>query len=268
MTETTERSALPVSATNPAAAELAHSEMSLFDHLRELRKRIFYSTFGILVGSIIAYSYTPEILKLLSAPFDQAFHNASLIGTGPAEAFVLKMKMAIFAGILVSSPFSFFQFWLFISPGLYEREKKWVLPFVIAASLLFLLGVWFCYVAVLPVAFDFFAEEYRSIGIAPTLRVSEHLSVVAQGLIGFGAVFETPILAFVLGRAGFITHRTLIEFGRYAVVVIFIIAAVLTPPDVLSQLLMAGPLLVLYGLSIGILYFTARQPPELTDENK
>lgn len=232
------------------------TEMHLFEHLRELRKRLLFIALGLLAASTAAYSFSGEIFALLAAPYNAQFPNQMLIGTGPAEAFLLKIKVALFAGAIVSSPFTFLQFWLFIAPGLYDNERKLVIPFVISTSALFLFGVYFCYTAVVPVAFSFFADEYRSVGITPAIRMSEHLTVLTQALLGFGAVFEMPVLAFFLARVGLITHRTLIDGGRYAIVIIFIVSAILTPPDVLSQFLMAIPLLLLYALSILIVRIT------------
>jgi sec-independent protein translocase protein TatC len=183
-----------------------------------------------------------------------------LIGTGLAEAFVLKLKVALFAGIVLSSPFLFFQLWLFVAPGLYAAERRLVVPFVASTTSLFLLGVWFCYEWVFPFAFEFFRGEYASIGVTPTVRISEHLALMIQGLVGFGAVFQLPVLAFFLARLGIIDERTLIGGTRYAIVAIFILSAVLTPPDVLTQFLMAGPLLLLYGISILVVRFTTPAP--------
>lgn len=234
-------------------------EMDLFGHLRELRRRLMLSLSAVVIGAVAAYSYTTEIFDFLSKPYFVAFPDNILIGTGLAEAFVLKLKVAFFSGILLAAPFLFTQLWLFIAPGLYEREKRLAWPFVISTTSLFLTGVWFCYEWVFPFAFEFFREEYKSIGVTPTVRISEHLALMIQGLVGFGAVFQLPVIAFFLGRLGVIDDRTLISGARYAVVIIFIVSALLTPPDVLTQFLMAGPLLLLYGLSIVVVRLTSRK---------
>ena len=137
-----------------------------------------------------------------------------------------------------------------------------VIPFILATTSLFVGGVAFCYYVVFPFAFQFFSEQYISIGITPTVRISEHLSLVLQGLIGFGLVFELPVLAFLLGRLGVIDDQTLIRYWRYAIVIIFIVSAIMTPPDVLTQFLMAVPLLLLYALSIWVVKVTARSRTE------
>ncbi len=233
-------------------------EMGLMEHLHELRRRLVYCFIGVAVGSVVAYAFSHEVFELLSAPYHRAFPNQALIGTGPAEAFLIRIKVALFSGALLVSPFLFAQLWLFVAPGLYESERKFVIPFVAASCALFLLGIWLCYTTMLPLAFTFFSEQYQEIGLTPTVKISEHLSLVVTSLLGFGIVFEMPIVAFILGRAGIIDHKMLIGGARYATVAIFVISAILTPPDIMSQFLMATPLLALYGLSILILKYTAR----------
>jgi sec-independent protein translocase protein TatC len=150
-----------------------------------------------------------------------------------------------------------------VAPGLYAREKRVALPFSIAAALFFIGGAAFCYWLVFPVAFAFFLEEFASIGVSPAIRISEYLTFAARMLLAFGVTFELPVATFFLARLGVVTHDMLLHAWRYAIVVIFIVAAVLTPgPDVASQMLMATPLLVLYALSIGIAWLVARPAPE------
>ena len=237
-------------------------EMDLFDHIRELRSRLLIIGTSVILFSVGGFLYSGQAFSFLSKPFHEAFSGDLLIGTGPSEAFILRLKVAVFLGFLISLPVIFHQLWKFVEPGLYEHEKKLVIPFVLITSLLFLVGVWFCYDTVMPFAFEFFRGQYEAIGVTPTIRISEHLSLLLKALIGFGVVFEMPVLAFILGRLGIINHHSLIAFGRYAIVLIFIVAAILTPPDVLTQFLLAGPLLLLYGLSILILRFTARKEEE------
>ena len=243
-------------------------EMSLFDHLGELRSCILKSILAVLVGAVCCYSYSTEVFEFLNRPYFASFPGAILIGTSPAEAFMLKIKVAIYCGLLVTSPIIFHQFWIFISPGLYEHERRMVLPFVFITSTLFLFGAWFCFHWVLPIALSFFNQEYQSIGVSPNIKVSEHLSTIIQGTLAFGVVFELPVLAYFLGRGGIITSQMLISSGRVAIAAIFIISAVLTPPDVLSQFLMAGPLLMLYGLSILIVKAVEKKGQELIISEK
>ncbi len=242
----------------PAPDSAPKSEMGLFEHLNELRRRLVYSAAAICVGAVIAYAYSMQVFTLLSAPYYAAFPGGVLIGTGPAEAFMIRLKVALFVGALIVSPVLFAQVWLFISPGLYEQERKMFIPFLLITTLLFLLGIWLCYAQVLPLAYQFFHAEYQATGLTPNIKISEHLSMMVSAMLGFGIVFEMPLLAYLLGRLGVIDHHTLINGGRYAIVSIFVVSAVLTPPDVLSQFLMATPLLILYGVSILVLKYTAK----------
>ncbi|MBX7144987.1 MAG: twin-arginine translocase subunit TatC [Oligoflexia bacterium] len=239
------------------------AEMTLFEHLAELRSCLLHIALAVLVTAIIAYYFSTQVFQILSAPYFAAFPNAPLVGTGPAEAFMIKLKVALAVGIFASSPIVFFEIWRFIAPGLYEHEKKMVLPFVVSATSLFLLGAWFCYAGVIPVAFDFFHQEYQSVGLTPNIKISEHLAMVLQGMLAFGLVFELPVLAYFGGRFGILTKAGLISSVRYAIVVIFIVSAILTPPDVLSQLLMAIPLCLLYAISIWVVAFAERKRSSL-----
>jgi sec-independent protein translocase protein TatC len=233
--------------------------MGVMEHLRELRKRLLYSAVVVTIGAIGAYYFSGEVFALLSAPYIEGFGNAPLIGTSPAEAWLLKVKVAFFCGAVITSPVLFYQFWAFIAPGLYERERRWVVPFVFVSSSLFLGGAAFCYYTVLPMALSFFRDEFLSIGVTPTIRIGEHVSMTIVTLLGFGVVFELPLLTFVLARAGIIDQHFLIRWYRQAILLIFIISAIVTPPDVLSQVLLALPLLGLYVVSIGIALVTARR---------
>ena len=237
------------------------AEMGLFEHLAELRRRLIYVFAAVCLGAAVAYNYSAEVFTLLSAPYYASFPHGVLIGTGPAEAFMIRLKVAFFAGALIVSPFLFAQVWLFVSPGLYEHERRMFIPFLFVTTALFLLGVWLCYAQVLPLAYRFFNAEYSAVALTPNIKISEHLSLMVMTLLGFGIVFEMPVLAYLLGRLGIIDQRMLIAGGRYAIVAIFIVSAILTPPDVLSQFLMATPLLLLYGVSILVVKYTAKSRP-------
>jgi sec-independent protein translocase protein TatC len=227
-------------------------KMGIMEHLRELRKRIFISLVAVIAGAIGCYYYSGPIFQILCDPYTHSFSGAPLIGTSPAEAWVLKVKVALFCGCLVTSPFLFYQLWAFIAPALYVNEKRWIIPFVLASSVLFIGGAAFCYTTVLPITLAFFRDEFTSIRVTPTIRIGDHVSMTMMMLLGFGAVFELPLLTLVLARFGVIDHHFLIRWYRQAIVVIFIISAIITPPDVFSQMLMAVPLLALYAVSICI----------------
>src|SRR5262245_5639145 len=243
--------------------------MPLTAHLEELRTRLIRALLAIAVGFGLSYWIAEPLVAWLLRPLTALRPDEALvIGTGVTDAFFTKLKVSFIAGIFVASPAVFYQIWQFIAPGLYERERRVALPFSIAASFFFVAGAAFCYYLVFPVAFRFFLDEFTSVGIAPQIRVSEYLTFTSRMLLAFGATFELPVATFFLARVGLVTHHTMIAWMRYAIVVIFVVAAVLTPgPDVASQLLMATPLLVLYALSIGIAYLVARPAPESASDD-
>ena len=242
-------------------------KLPLTAHLDELRTRLIRSLIGIGVGFAVCYSGIEPLMAWLIAPVRQLEStHVQIIGTGLAEAFFTKLKVGFIGGIFLSSPVIFYQIWKFVAPGLHDDERRYVMPFVGFATFFFLAGAWFCYRFVFPTAFGFFIAEYGSVAIAPMLKISEYLSFATRMLLAFGVVFELPVFTFFLARVGVVNHTLMIATWRYAVVAIFVIAAVLTPgPDVASQILMATPLLVLYALSIGVAYVFGRPPAPETD---
>jgi len=248
---------------------MADLKMPLTEHLEELRTRMIRAVLGIVVAFVLTYNFADALFEFLTEPLRlQENDSLQLIGTGVTEAFFTKLKVSLIAAIFVASPILFFQAWQFVVPGLYDHERRYALPFVIVATIFFLLGATFCYWVVFPVGYAFFLAEYQNIGVAPAIRISEYLSFSARMLLAFGVTFELPVVTFFLARIGLVTHHTMIAYARYAVLFIFILAAVLTPgPDMASQFLMAGPLLILYGLSIGVAYvFARKRPPEEDDQ--
>jgi len=237
--------------------------MPLTAHLEELRSRIVRALLATITGAAVGWLAIERLVAFLLAPLAALRPEQSLvIGTGLTEAFFTKLKVALIGGVFLASPVIFFQAWRFVAPGLYERERRIAFPFSVAASVFFVSGAAFCYWLVFPVAFEFFLAEFTSIGVAAQIRISEYLTFASRMLLAFGVTFELPVVTFFLARIGLVTHRTLIEWWRYAVVGIFVVAAVLTPgPDIASQLLMATPLLALYVLSVGIAYVVARPAP-------
>ena len=237
--------------------------MPLLGHLEELRWRLVKALLAVVVAFVPTYAFVTTLFTFLLQPLHQLPDPPPVVGLAPAEAFFAKLKVAFIAAIFAASPVVFYQLWQFVAPGLYQNEKRYAIPFVLFASLFFLLGASFCYVVVLPVAYRFFLEEYETIGVQAMLRISEYFSFTSRMLLAFGITFELPVLAFFFTRVGLITHRTLLDFFRYSIVGIFIMAAVLTPgPDVASQLLLAGPLLLLYLVSIGVAYVCGTRKEE------
>jgi sec-independent protein translocase protein TatC len=235
------------------------NEMSFGEHLMEFRRRLIKSAIAVTLCSIGGLFFWRKLLHVFTGfPLSKMAHPPNLVFTTPTEAFAVSFKLGVFAGLAVAAPFVLYQIWCFVAPGLYLREKKSIFPVVFFSSILFLSGVLFGYRFVIPTAFHFLLD-YDSAGLTPMLSINKYISFITQMLLGFGAVFELPIFAFVLTRMGLITHRTLIKYVRHAIVVIFIVAAVLTPsPDVFSQIMMAITLLFLYAISVGIAYFVRK----------
>ena len=218
------------------------------------------SVIAVLVGSTVCYFFSNAIFAFMVAPLRENLQpGQSLIGTSVTEAFFSEIKVAIAAGVLFTCPYIFYQIWRFIAPGLSGGEKKLVLPFVLCATLFFLGGAYFCYRIVLPVAFKYFVEQYNTMGVLPAIRIGEYFTFFFRMVLAFGVTFELPVFTFFLVRLGLWNYRLMISSFRYAIIVIFVLAAILTPtPDVINQSLLALPMLVLYVASIGVAYIWRR----------
>jgi len=234
--------------------------MTFTEHLEDLRWCLLKSLAAITVASGACYFFSDLIFGFIVAPLRQNLQpGQSLIGTGVTEAFFIEIKVALAAGVLFSCPFIFYQIWRFIAPGLSGGEKKRVLPFVLFATLFFVGGAYFCYRIVLPVAFQYFIEQYGTMGVTPAIRIGDYFSFFFRMVLAFGVTFELPVFTFFLVRLGIWDYRFMLRSFRYAIVAIFIIAAVLTPtPDIINQCLLALPMLLLYVASIGVAYVWRR----------
>ena len=232
------------------------ANMTLTEHLEELRWCLLRLVIAVFAGSAICYFFANAIFAFMVAPLRENLQpGQGLIGTSVTEAFFSEIKVAIAAGVLLSCPYIFFQIWRFIAPGLSGGEKKLVLPFVSCATLFFLGGSYFCYRIVLPVAFKYFVAQYDTIGVTPAIRIGEYFTFFFRMVLAFGVTFELPVFTFFLVRLGLWNYRLMIGSFRYAIIAIFVIAAILTPtPDIINQSLLALPMLVLYVLSIGVAY--------------
>ncbi len=232
-------------------------------HLIELRKRLVHSAIAVAIGFGIAYAKSDWLLRVFTAPLRQALPlgQQKLIFTGLAEAFVVHMKVSLLAGLILVLPYVFYQVWLFVAPGLYKTEQKTALPVVAAACVLFCSGVAFCYYVVFPYGFKFFASYMSDyLTLLPSLK--EYLDFAWRFMLIFGCIFELPLVSYILSRIGIINYQMLSKSRRYAIVGIFIVAAVFTPPDVVSQLMMAAPLLILYEISIWVAFFFGKKPAQ------
>lgn len=230
--------------------------MTLTEHLEELRWCLLRSVIAVLVGSTVCYFFSNAIFAFMVAPLRENLQpGQGLIGTSVTEAFFSEIKIAIAAGVLFTCPYIFYQIWRFIAPGLSGGERNLVLPFVLCATLFFLGGAYFCYRIVLPVAFKYFVEQYNTLGVLPAIRIGEYFTFFFRMVLAFGITFELPVFTFFLVRLGLWNYRLMIRSFRYAIIGIFVLAAMLTPtPDIVNQSLLALPMLVLYVASIGVAY--------------
>ena len=206
-----------------------------------------------------------ETLKGLQSNVDKNTFGGKITTHQVGGAFFVAIKVSFFAAILGALPFILYQLWLFISPGLYENEKQMVYPFVIGGAFMFFVGVLFAYYVVTPFGFQFLIT-FGSFLYTPLINIEDYVGFFTKILAGFGLAFELPVVAYTLGKIGMITDKSLKDFFKYAVIIIFILAALLTPPDILTQLLMAAPLVLLYGLSIVILQYVNPYVDEKDDD--
>ena len=245
----------------------AEEKLPLTAHLEELRKRLIRVMVVVGMSFGVCYTFKDWSFQVITRPLVEVLpQHSSLIYTGLPEAFFIHMKIAFFASLFLTSPYTLFQIWKFISPGLYAKEKKYVIPFVISSTLLFVGGVLFGYFIALPPAFKFFVS-FSTDALKPMVSFREYLGLTLKFLLAFGLSFELPVFMFFLTKLGIVDAAVLARQRRYAILVIFIAAAVLTPsPDVLSQILMAVPLMLLYEVSIGVAKFAGRQKVQEHDE--
>ena len=250
-------------------------------HLVELRKRLGLSVLSVFIAFIVAFTFHESILEWITAPLNHALAEVAEISKKAANgmvtthqvggAFFVALKVSFFAGLLGALPFILYQLWLFVAPGLYNNEKKMVIPFVAGGSFMFFVGILFAYYVVTPFGFQFLIT-FGSFLYTPLINIEDYVGFFTKIMMGFGIAFELPVFAYFLALLGLITDRTLIDFFRYAILIIFVVAALLTPPDVLTQLLMAFPLILLYGASILIVRavnpYVAEEEDESEEENK
>ena len=236
-------------------------------HIAELRKRLGISLVTIIVMFFVCFNYWEPILSWMIAPLKATLPSTShIIFTKVQEPLFTALKVSFFAAFIVSLPIIFWQLWLFIAPGLYDHEKRMILPFVFFATLMFLLGTAFCYFVTIPFGFAFLINFGGKLFTALP-SIGEYVGFFTKLLIGFGIAFELPVITFFLAKLGLVTDKTLTSYFRYAIVIIFAVSALLTPPDVLTQFLMAGPLILLYGISILVAKSVNPEKPEEEDDS-
>lgn len=237
-------------------------------HLIELRKRLFISCACIFVMFFVCFAFWNPLLSWMTLPLVEILPQGSdIIFTQVQEPFFTAMKVSFFAGLVISMPVIFWQFWLFVSPGLYDNEKKYVLPFVFFATFFFIMGAAFCYYVVIPIGFKFLINFGGQLFTALP-SIGEYVGFFTKLIVAFGISFELPVVTFFLAKIGLVDHKALIGFFRYAIVIIFVFAAIVTPPDVISQILMALPLVFLYVLSILVVKWTSKKENLANDDNQ
>jgi sec-independent protein translocase protein TatC len=263
--------------------------MSFFDHLTELRKRLVRAAMGLSGAVVICYVFVDYLTQLLLAPYSDAWKvvrstcvegQPCLPEGGPSlqnltafEGVLTDIRIAVIAGIFVAAPILFYHAWMFISPGLYNKEKKLVVPFAATSAGMFIGGAVFCYLLVLPVATEFLLDYTlqkemgdEGVAIIANYTYQDYVKYTTKLLLGFGIMFQFPLGVYFLAKAGIITHLTLLRHWKVMVLSFFIIGAILTPPEPVTQILMALPMCGLFGISIGLAYLVSK--PELERQAK
>lgn len=235
--------------------------MGFFDHLEELRRRLIWSIAGVAVTFFAAWTWSPTIFRWIERPILPYLpKGVHLAFTTMPEPFVLYFRVALYGGIILASPFLVWQLWLFIAPALYRRERRWAVPFVGATLAFFIAGCAFGYFIAFPRVCEFLVGMGTGTGFTPVITINEYLSIASKTIFGLGLCFEMPILVFFLARLGLVTERFLLAKFKYAILIIFIIAAVITPtPDVMTQTVFAIPMIILYLIGIGVAWAFRRR---------
>ncbi|MGA7120618.1 MAG: twin-arginine translocase subunit TatC, partial [Polyangiaceae bacterium] len=248
------------------------ARMTIWEHLDELRSRLVRSALGVLVTTVVAWFFRIQLLALLVIPYQRTwqahFHKDLVLQTlAPPDAFLGYLQLSLVAGVIASAPLIFYQFWAFISPGLYNKEKRLIVPFVVFSSMLFLSGVAFAYFVAFPFTFNYFlsllGEVRQGVELTQIVTLEFFLDFSTKFLLAFGAVFEMPLLIAFLVLANIVTPQQLWKFGRWATILAFILGAIVTPgPEVTSQIAVSGALIGLYFMSIPIAYLLKPRAPK------
>ncbi|MCD6308989.1 MAG: twin-arginine translocase subunit TatC, partial [Candidatus Latescibacteria bacterium] len=223
------------------------TEMPFLDHLEEFRWALLKSIFAVLIAMIISWFLSDRFYGTITRLAENA--ELPLISTKLMEPIMLKLQMALVMGIVIAIPFVFYSLWSFVSPGLYKREKKWILPLVFGATLCFFIGASIAYFVIIPFILPFIVG-FMPPNVNPMFTIGDFVSKILRFTLLFGIVFEMPLVAYVLAKIGILKHTWMSRYRKYAIVLIFVIGAILTPPDPVSQIMMALPLILLYEVSI------------------
>ncbi|MCD6374312.1 MAG: twin-arginine translocase subunit TatC [Caldisericaceae bacterium] len=234
-------------------------EMPFLDHLEELRWRIIKSLIAVVIFTIISFAFSDQILDFLLLTTKNLKHQLQLQVLKVQTVFIIKLELALIAGIMLSLPVIFYQIWAFVAPGLLENERKYVVPVITFATISFIVGAAFAFFVIIPFALDFFLSLVPE-NVKNNIALDFYFGFVARIVLVFGIVFELPVVSLLLTKLGLLTPQFLRKYRRYAIVVIFVLAAILTPPDPTTQIMLAVPLLLLFEVSIWISYFFAKKP--------
>jgi sec-independent protein translocase protein TatC len=273
MTAETNKPDVPETPESPATPE-GDVKMTIWEHLEELRRRLVRSAIAVGVTTVVAWAFKERILGWLVEPYEMAWKERHLPGApdlqglSPAHIFMGYLELSITAGLIAAAPVIFYQLWAFVSPGLYRKEKRLVVPFVLFSTTLFLSGVAFAYYVAFPFTFRYFFSLLGPIGNSGAVLTQHstmeyYLDFTTQMLLAFGVVFELPLFIMFLALAGIVTPKQLLRFGRWAVLLSFIVGAIATPgPEITSQLAVSGALVVLYFISVALAFMIARKKKE------
>jgi sec-independent protein translocase protein TatC len=253
-----------------AESAVADKKMTIWEHLDELRSRLIKAIIAYIIGASVAWSYREPILAWLWKPFADSWKAAGVSGepalnfASPSEIFTAYFKLSLIGGLLIAAPVMFYQLWAYVAPGLYKKEKTVVIPFVFFSSFLFVGGGLFGWRVAFPITFKWFLElagnDPTTMIVRPVVMMPQYLDFVSQMLLGFGIVFELPLFILFLSIVGLVNYLQLIRFGRWFVLVAFTVAAIFTPPDTTSQMVMAIPMCLLYVVSIGLAFVFGKRP--------
>jgi len=240
--------------------DLPDSTMSLGDHLEELRMRLLYAIAGLVVGAVIGFCLGPRIIAFIEKPYIGAMgKEARLITLAPADGFVSYVKIALITGLIISSPWVFYHLWMFVAAGLYSHERRYVYLAAPFSAVLFIAGAPFFIIVVAPLTLGFLVKfNEKMLGVHSTFTFQRYISFVTHLMLVFGLAFQTPTAIFFLNRTGLVSLQALHRSRKFVLLGVFIIAAMVTPPDVVSQVTLAVPLYVLFELGILLSYFTKR----------
>lgn len=239
-------------------------KMPVTHHLEELRFRLIRMVAAIVIGTVVCYFYRHQILEFLQVPIKKVLKDDPLRFFTLMEPFIVHIKVSVYAGIFFSVPVILYQTWMFVAPGLLEKERKYLFPFILMGTLFFLAGASLCYFIILPYGTRFFVNFDPS--LKSTLNISSYVSFCIRLILVFGLVFQLPLILVLLSKIGLISSKVLSKNRKYAYVLFFVVGAILTPPDPLTQILMAGPLVLMFELSVILTRIFGRKEPEQVQE--